>query len=354
VLAAHGADPNLPNAQGRTPLFAAAMDGDRSTAQTLLSHGASVNATDNWGATPLHWAAARGSVETAQLLLFAGADTALATHAGVTAGQAAQASMQNVTAFGLPYSPPRVEQEQDQPFAAYPRDPEEAARRRYEELLWVAEAYAANGGLPEDGSIPLDRAYANITLIGPDRDLILGHIREMSHGAYISPTVDGFTVVYDTACAPERASAVWSRTADLAATFDCVAMGVLARGDGLWQYRLYVGGELTDQYSSFPDEGDPLRRPTGGSAQVLCEAFGVPDAEAQVEAILRRARSEDDGPVFEILRHRELAMALGMPLFAVGSGYNRIEAQHAIPEAPRDLLELLANPPSGYPGMAAA
>lgn len=357
LLAAHGADPNAANAQGRTPLYAAVMDDNDTLAQSLLNRGATANVRDTWGASPLHWAAARGNVETAHLLMLHGADAAALTGAGVTPGQAAQASLSNITAFGLPYSHPRrADGEEQMPQGAYARDPEEAARRRYEELLWLVETFAANGDLPEGDEIPLDRAYANITLWGPQREQIAEHIREMSHGAYISPTVGGFTVVFDTACTPERPTGVWSRTADLAATFGCTALGVLNGEEGLLQYRLYVGEELVDEYSSRPPDADvaPNRAPIGGHAEALCEAFAATGREPQVEAILRRSQAAEDGPMFEIMRHRELALALGMPLFAVGSGYSRMEARESVPEAPRELLRLLVQPPAGHPGAGEA
>ncbi len=352
LLAAHGADPNAANAQGRTPLYAAVMDGNDALAQSLLSRGAAANVRDNFGASPLHWAAARGSLETAHLLMLHGADAAAITGAGVTPGQAAQAFLSNITAFGLPYSHPRrADGEEQMPQGAHARDPEEAARRRYEELLWLVETFAASGDLPEGDEIPLDRTYANITLWGPQREQIAEHIREMSHGAYISPTVGGFTVVFDTACTPERPTGVWSRTADLAATFGCTALGVLNGEEGLLQYRLYVGGELVDEYCSRPPDADiaPNRAPIGGHAEALCRAFAATGREAQVEAILRRSQAAEDGPMFEIMRHRELALALGMPLFAVGSGYSRMEARESVPEAPRELLRLLVQPPAGHP-----
>ena len=69
-----GADVNVRDANGETPLHWAAEEGKKETVALLLEHGADVNARGEDGATPLHWAAAWGRKEIAALLLEHGAD----------------------------------------------------------------------------------------------------------------------------------------------------------------------------------------------------------------------------------------------------------------------------------------
>ena len=64
LLLDHGADPNIPHAEGlSTPLDYAAIKGNASIAAMLLDHGANIKAADRSGSTALHLAAARGYID---------------------------------------------------------------------------------------------------------------------------------------------------------------------------------------------------------------------------------------------------------------------------------------------------
>ncbi len=69
-----GADPNVRNEEGLTPLHIAAQKGQGKVADLLLSYGADVNARDYDGWTPLHWAVFWGKTEVVKVLLSHGAD----------------------------------------------------------------------------------------------------------------------------------------------------------------------------------------------------------------------------------------------------------------------------------------
>jgi ankyrin repeat protein len=64
-------NPNIADADGRTALMHAAMNGNVEIVQLLLDYGAKVNATDSAGSTALHWAAERGQPDTARTLIAA-------------------------------------------------------------------------------------------------------------------------------------------------------------------------------------------------------------------------------------------------------------------------------------------
>jgi hypothetical protein len=74
LLLEHGADPNIKNENGRTPLHWAAREDHVEVARLLLEHGADPNIQDKDGLTPLHVAAFYGHVEVVELLLEHGAD----------------------------------------------------------------------------------------------------------------------------------------------------------------------------------------------------------------------------------------------------------------------------------------
>jgi ankyrin repeat protein len=73
LLLSSGADVNAVSS-GRTPLDVAAVEGDIRIAEILAEAGAELNAKDEFGMTPLHWAAQGGHDEVAAFLVSKGAD----------------------------------------------------------------------------------------------------------------------------------------------------------------------------------------------------------------------------------------------------------------------------------------
>ena len=80
-----GADPNLRNWRGETPLHRAAIrNPDLDVSRTLIGAGADVNARDDKGATPLHRATPQTSPSRGVLLIEAGASLNARDNAGAT------------------------------------------------------------------------------------------------------------------------------------------------------------------------------------------------------------------------------------------------------------------------------
>ena len=80
-----GADPNVRNGQGDTPLHLAAERSDTALVSGLVAAGADVNAGNHLGETPLHRARARNNLPIARKLLELGADPGARDNAGRTA-----------------------------------------------------------------------------------------------------------------------------------------------------------------------------------------------------------------------------------------------------------------------------
>ncbi|KAK0701716.1 ankyrin repeat-containing domain protein, partial [Lasiosphaeria miniovina] len=74
TLLSHGADPNVPDYYGKTPLHIAAGRGDTASMASLLAFGAWLEARDRFGASPLHNACKGADPPAINLLLDAGAD----------------------------------------------------------------------------------------------------------------------------------------------------------------------------------------------------------------------------------------------------------------------------------------
>jgi ankyrin repeat protein len=85
ALLARGADVNVRNREGHTPLWEAAYAGRAEAARLLLDRGADANARDENGMTPLMWAVCGGYADTVRVLLERGADVNARSRFGLTA-----------------------------------------------------------------------------------------------------------------------------------------------------------------------------------------------------------------------------------------------------------------------------
>ena len=79
-----GADVNVINKDGSTPLLIALLNRQTEIVKLLLKAGADVNKASHYGLTPLHSASASGQIEVVKLLLAAKADVNKAPHNGPT------------------------------------------------------------------------------------------------------------------------------------------------------------------------------------------------------------------------------------------------------------------------------
>jgi hypothetical protein len=167
----------------------------------------------------------------------------------------------------------------------------------------------------------VSRFYANITLQGPSQREVVDYLRAQGTVAYVAPEVKSCTVVFH-----EDLGGQESLAAGLSARFRCPALLVMDYGGTILLYQLYAGGELADAYVSRPHEGletggEPVPE---GDAQVLCAAFRMEHRVATVERILRRSTKPNTDYAYAANRHGELARALGLPLLAVGAGFQSI------------------------------
>jgi len=68
LLISHGADVNLKDFDGKTPLFWAASNGHEESCRLLIDHGADFNTQDRDGNTPIYCAKLKGQTKACSLL----------------------------------------------------------------------------------------------------------------------------------------------------------------------------------------------------------------------------------------------------------------------------------------------
>ncbi|XP_010268638.1 PREDICTED: probable protein S-acyltransferase 23 isoform X2 [Nelumbo nucifera] len=103
IIVRYGAEFDMPDNDGRSPLHWAAYKGYADTVRLLLFRDANQGRQDKEGCTPLHWAAIRGNVEVCTVLVHAGTKQELTVkdNAGFTPSQLASDKGHRHVAFFL-------------------------------------------------------------------------------------------------------------------------------------------------------------------------------------------------------------------------------------------------------------
>jgi hypothetical protein len=154
--------------------------------------------------------------------------------------------------------------------------------------------------------------YKNITLRGPDQAEVAAVLRRLDRRAYVTPTRDSVTVVFDRASDEEGdPGELGDLVMALSHELDCAALAAAVFDDDVLLLGLYDHGTQVGEYNS-------AGRSTLGATS-LSRAFGVGRRAPLLWALLGCARL----PLFlfESFRHRLLVRALGHPIWAVATGY---------------------------------
>ncbi len=174
--------------------------------------------------------------------------------------------------------------------------------------------------------------YTNITLKGARQQEVADHLKRDQRQAYVSPATSGCVVVFDR-ISDEDEAALCELASSLSEEFQCPALAALVHDGDLFLYWLYEAGRLVDEYDSAPayfqTDAEPTP-PKGGNPEALCEAFQAQRALSDLQAIFERATKtalDDDWSEDHLIGdeiHDVIAQALGLPLFAVDTGYYSI------------------------------
>jgi hypothetical protein len=165
--------------------------------------------------------------------------------------------------------------------------------------------------------------YVNYSTRGRDREAVAECLRSAKRKAFVSPTINDTTVVFDEGADTQDEAIIKDVGKRISKVLAAPVLAVINHDDDILAYWLFEGGEISDEYNSCPgyfsDEGGDT--PEGGDAKKICSAFGVPAKAKQVEKILR----DEEEYVFALDRHKALAELLQHPWPYVCMGYGYIK-----------------------------
>ncbi|HXY24257.1 MAG TPA: hypothetical protein VEI73_06370 [Candidatus Acidoferrum sp.] len=178
--------------------------------------------------------------------------------------------------------------------------------------------------------------YTNICVKGAEQAKVVAALDELGRRAYVTPDMGGWIIVYDQESDKFDLNELESLALTLSTRLQCTALASFNADDGVLWLGIYEGGKLATRYASakkqFEDGGEFPQIPA--VAEVLCTLFEAPEKNQEVRKILRRPHGilgllsmlfkVRIAYVVEVLRHGDLAEALGIPIASVGLGYEYI------------------------------
>lgn len=179
--------------------------------------------------------------------------------------------------------------------------------------------------------------YTNICIKDSAQDAISSALGELGRRAYVTPEVNGWVIVYDQESDKFDLNELESLTKTLSARLSCTALASFNADDDVLWLGTYENGTLTTRFASernLFEDGNEFPA-IGDVAKVLCRIFEEPGRERKVRSILLRPHSVlgllavllriPFAYLAEVMRHRDLAEALGFPEGSVGLGYKYVD-----------------------------
>jgi hypothetical protein len=192
--------------------------------------------------------------------------------------------------------------------------------------------------------------YTNISVKGAQQSEVIAALDELGRRAYVAPDTRGWVLLYDQECDKFDLDSLESLALTISARLSCTALASLNADDGILWLGVYENGKLTTRYASDRKQFEDAAEfpPIEDVAGVLCRIFEKLEKSDQVRKILRRPHGALGllsyffktrlAYLFEVLRHGDLADALGMPSGSVGLGYKYVDRGETPPDVEREEL----------------
>src|SRR4051794_11380051 len=99
--------------------------------------------------------------------------------------------------------------------------------------------------------------YANLTVYRPTRPALLTELRRLRLEAFVSPTIDGHTVVFEKAIDEQNPEAIERLGQAVTQRLSCSALAGVLHDDDVLYLWLFQNGHVLDHYDSSPAYFDP-------------------------------------------------------------------------------------------------
>jgi hypothetical protein len=161
--------------------------------------------------------------------------------------------------------------------------------------------------------------YTNITLYGVTQAEVIDWCEENAVVAYISPTIDEVTVLYENtltenAHLEKPLEPLLARGAALSVSLMVPALVAMVADDDLFMYVLYLDGQMIDTFMSYTH-----KPPVNGKPGLLAEIYDAQAEIKRIEAALNRAA------LSATERHLEIMDALVLPPMMIDMGFAYLE-----------------------------
>ena len=192
--------------------------------------------------------------------------------------------------------------------------------------------------------------YTNICVSGAQQSDVIATLNELGRRAYVTPDTGGWIILYDQECDKFDLDVLESLALTISTRLLCTALASFNADDDILWLGVYENGKLATRYSSDRKQFEDATEfpPIEEVAAVLCQIFTKPEKSALVRNILRRRHGILGllaafsrirlAYLFEVLRHRDLVDALGIPSGTVGLGFKYVDRGETPPDMSRESL----------------
>ena len=183
--------------------------------------------------------------------------------------------------------------------------------------------------------------YTTFTTYGPDQTNVMSALRAMKRTAFVSPTIELYTVICDSKTEEQDFEEIEKFGKGLSDACDASVLAAVLHDDDVLYLWLFQEGECHDFYNSLPqyfDQDAEPGPPEGGDIAAICAAFGKDEKKEEIERLLCANLLDGELPEIpgELERHQALLNELGMPAFAAGVTYSSINGKY-LPEEFQDV-----------------